>query len=170
MKCVELFPYSFIHTYIRTCIMILYDISSLHVEVPLPSVTAIQPKSNAVKYNVEHTPNMECYSQHTFQYHAVWYPVINGVPDVTQLQNDTFPFSDTVMIDGLMSDTEYKVNITAECVEIEDVVSDPLSMGITTVSEYIHMYYILKYYINLYYVEYNESFNLMCISIIRTCR
>ena len=120
---------------------------SLHVEVPLPNITTIQPKSNAIIYNLEHTPNMECYSQHTFQYHVVWYPVISGVPDVTQLQNAIFPSSGTVIIDGLMSDTEYKVNITAECVGNEDVVSDPLSIEFTTVSEYIHMYYILKYYI-----------------------
>ena len=99
---------------------------SPHVEVSLPNVTAIQPKSNAIKYNVEHTPNMECYSHHTIQYHVVWYPVINGVPDVTQLQNDTFPSSDTVVIDGLKNDTKYEVNITAQCVEIEDVVSDCL--------------------------------------------
>ena len=108
---------------------------SLHVEVPLPNVIVIQPKSNVIKYNVEHTPNMECYSHHTFQYHVVWYPVISGVPDVTQLQNGTFSSSGTVIIDGLMSDMEYKVNITAECVEIEDVVSDALSMRITTINE-----------------------------------
>ena len=91
----------------------------LHVEVPLPNVTAIQPKSNAIKYNVEHTPNMECYSHHTFQYHVFWYPVISGVPDVTQLQNDTFPSSDTVVIDGLMSDMEYITNITAELLKLK---------------------------------------------------
>ena len=106
-----------------------------HVEISLPNVTAIQPKSNVIKYNVEHTPNMECYSHHTFQYHVIWYPVISGVPDVTQLRNAIFPSSNTVVIDGLMSDTEYKVNITAECVGNGDIVSDPLSMEFTTVSE-----------------------------------
>ena len=116
---------------------------SLHVEVSLPNITTIQPKSNAIEYIVEHTPNMECYSHHTFQYHVVWYPVISGVPDVTQLQNGTFLSSDTVMIDGLKSDMEYKINITAECVGNEDVVSDPLSLGFTTVGEYMQtvMYY-----------------------------
>ena len=115
----------------------------LHVEVSLPNIIAIQPKSNAIKYSMEHTPNMECYSHHTFQYHVVWCPVISGVPDVTQLQNDTFPSSDTVVIYGLMSDTEYKVNITAECVGNEDVVSDPLSMEFTTVSEFCLIYLVL---------------------------
>ena len=145
----------------------------LRVEVPLPSVTAIQPKSNAIEYNVEHTPNMECYSHHTFQYYVVWYPVINGVPDVTQLQNDTFSSSDTVVIDGLMNDTEYKVNITAECVGNEDVVSDPLSMEFTTVSEYMQtlmyyndceLYYSQYVCMYIYLVKLNESkeyFNLM---------
>ena len=77
---------------------------------------------------------MECYSHHTFQYHVIWYPVINGVPDETQLQNGSFSNS-TVIIDGLMSDMSYKVNITAECVENEDVVSDPLSMNSMTVGK-----------------------------------
>ena len=77
---------------------------------------------------------MECYSHHTFQYHVIWYPVISGVPDETQLQNGSFS-NDTVMIDGLMSDMSYIVNITAECVGNEDVVSDPLSMNSTTVGK-----------------------------------
>ena len=126
----------------------IHNIPSLHVDVPLPNVTAIQPKSNASKYNVEHTPNMECYSHHTFQYHVIWYPVISGVPDVTQLQNGTFPSSDTVVIDGLMSDMEYNINITtlvsdmeynvnstAKCGENGDVVSDPLFLNVTTLGE-----------------------------------
>ena len=56
---------------------------------------------------------------------------------MTQLQNDTFPSNDTVVIDGLMSDMEYKVNITAlaKCVENGDVVSDPLLINVTTLGE-----------------------------------
>ena len=77
---------------------------------------------------------MECYSHHTFQYHVIWYPVINGVPNTTQLQNG-FSSNDTVKIDGLMSDMSYKVNITAECVGNEDVVSNPLSMNSMTVGK-----------------------------------
>ena len=50
-----------------------------------------------------------------------------------QLQNDTFSSSDPVVIDGLISDMEYKVNITAEFVGNEDVASDPLSIISTTV-------------------------------------
>ena len=97
-------------------------------------MSEIQPKSNVLVYEVEHHPNMECYSNHTFQYHVISYPVISGVPDETQLQNG-FSFNDTVMIDGLMSDMSYKVNITAECVGNEDVVSDPLSMNSMTVGK-----------------------------------
>ena len=88
---------------------------------------------------------MECYSQHTFQYRALWCPVINGVPDVTQLQNGTFPSSGTVVIDGLKSDMEYEVNITAECVGNEDVDSDSLSLGFTTVGEYAINTYMHTY-------------------------
>ena len=112
----------------------MIETSSLHVEVPSPNVIAIQPKSNVLVYEVEHNPNMECYSHHTFQHHVIWYPVISGVPDETQLQNG-FSSNDTVMIDGLMSDMSYIVNITAECVGNEDVVSDPLSMNSMTVGK-----------------------------------
>ena len=53
---------------------------------------------------------------------------------MTQRQNGSFS-NDTIMIDGLMSDMSYKVNITAEYVGNEDVVSDPLSMNSMTVGK-----------------------------------
>ena len=126
-------------TYIIITVCILmntpfrFNISLLLVEVPLPNVTAIQPRSDKIVYTVEYTQNEECYSNHTFQYLVVWCPLISGEPDVKQLQNRIFPSSDTVMMDGLMSDMKYKVNITAECVGNEDVASDPLSIKSTTV-------------------------------------
>ena len=130
---------------LKTCTYTLTmpSLFSPYIEITPPNVIRIQPKANSIECSLEHTPNMECYSRHTFQYHVVWYPVINGVPDVTQLQNGTFPSSDPVVIDGLMSDTEYKVNITAEYAGNEDVVSDPLSLGFTTVSEFCLIYLAL---------------------------
>ena len=68
---------------------------------------------------------------------------------MTQLQNGTFSSSGTVVIDGLKSDTEYEVNITAECVEIEDVDSDSLSMEFTTISEYM-LYIHIHAYVHTY--------------------
>ena len=53
---------------------------------------------------------------------------------MTQRKNG-FSSNDTVMIDGLMSNMSYNVNITAECVGNKDVVSDPLSINSTTVGK-----------------------------------
>ena len=121
------------------CICIYYVIS---VEIPPPTLVRDLTKSISIECTFEQwqTSTDElytCYLNCSLSFSVVWYPVISGVPDVTQLQNATFSSSDTVVIDGLMSDTEYIVNITAlaKCAENGDVVSDPLFLNVTTLGE-----------------------------------
>ena len=121
--------------------------------IPPPTLVRNLTKSNSIEYTLEQweASTVElytCYVNCSLSFSVVWYPVISGVPDVTQLQNGTFPSSDTVVIDGLMSDMEYNINITtlvsdmeynvnstAKCAENGDVVSDPLFLNVTTLGE-----------------------------------
>ena len=73
---------------------------------------------------------------------------------MTQRQNGSFS-NDTIMIDGLMSDMSYKVNITAVCIGNEDVVSDPLSMNSMTVGKGLCT--VIKCLRTVCYYEYNVS-------------
>ena len=75
---------------------------------------------------------MECYSNNTFQYLAMWRPVNNGV---SQQDNSTFSLNDKVIIDGLMSSTVYGVHLIIASVGNKDVVSDPLSVTIYTIGK-----------------------------------